>query len=211
MELAPTVISTGWASGVNAYGTVLLLNLLGRAGIGDVPHELEGNTVLIASAVLYAIEFITDKIPYVDTTWDAIHTAIRPAIGSYVGFSYGGLEGGGVDDVLSAAGAGSTALVSHGIKAGIRLGINASPEPVSNILASLTEDGLVAIVVRLAVDHPYIAAGIALTLIAIGVALVIALARRIRRAYRNYRAWREGRRGPPGQAEGDPERRTGPG
>jgi hypothetical protein len=187
MDLAATAFSSGWASGVNAYGTVLLLNLLGRAGIGEVPEELQGNTILIASAVMYAIEFVTDKIPYVDDAWDAIHTAIRPAIGSYVGLEYGALESRDqIDEILAAAGSGTTALASHAVKAGIRLGINTSPEPVSNILVSLAEDGLVAVVVRFAVEHPLIAAGIAGALLALGIGLVVFLATRIRRALRRW-------------------------
>jgi Domain of unknown function (DUF4126) len=152
-----------------------------------VPAELQGNAILVAAAVMYAIEFVTDKIPYVDDAWDAIHTAIRPALGSYVGLEYGALEGSDqVDEILSAAGAGTTALASHAIKAGIRLGINTSPEPVSNILVSLTEDGLVALVVRFAVENPLLAAGIAGVLLAIGIAIVIALATWIRRGLRRW-------------------------
>lgn len=63
MDLVPTVISTGYATGINAYGTVVLLNLLGRAGFGEVPEPLMGDTVLIGAGVMYAIEFVTDKVP----------------------------------------------------------------------------------------------------------------------------------------------------
>jgi hypothetical protein len=80
MEALPLVISGGWAAGVNAYATVLLLGIFGRLGLGEVPDGLERPEVMIAAGTLYAVEFVTDKIPYVDHVWDSIHTAIRPTI-----------------------------------------------------------------------------------------------------------------------------------
>ena len=199
MELVPTVISTGWASGVNAWGTVLMLGLLGRAGVGEVPDELQREPILIGAGVMYAIEFITDKIPYVDNTWDFISTLIRPAIGGAIGVEFADLDqAGAVEEALAGGGSGATALTSHGIKTALRLGINASPEPFSNILVSLAEDGAVAGMVALALEHPVEAAIIALLLMAAGIALVIFLWRRIRRAFRD---WRERRRGPPGTGD----------
>ena len=188
MELVPTVISAGWASGVNAYGTVALLGLLGRAGVGEVPEPLTGTPVIAIALVLYAIEFVVDKVPYLDNTWDIVSTPVRPAIASAVGSLFaGGADVHGVDQVLAAGGAGSTALASHGIKAALRLGINASPEPASNIVVSLTEDGLVALVVALTLEHPVTALAIVILLLALGVGLVILIWSRIRRA---WRAWR---------------------
>ena len=185
MELAPSVISAGWASGVNAYLTVLVLSLAGRAGWGGVPDELQTDRVLIAALVLTAIEFVTDKVPYLDSAWDAVHTAVRPAIGSLLGLALAGeADANGFDEALAAGGSGALALVSHGVKAGLRLGINASPEPFSNILTSLIEDGLVTGVMLLAIDHPVPAAAIALVLLVSGVALVVLLMQRIRRAVR---------------------------
>ena len=183
MELAPTVISAGWASGVNAYLTVLVLSLAGRAGWGTVPDELQTDRVLIAALVLTAIEFVTDKVPYLDSVWDGVHTAVRPAIGSLLGVALAGeADTDGSGEVLAAAGSGALALASHGVKAGLRLGINASPEPFSNILASLVEDGLVTGVMLLAIDHPVPAAVIALVLLLSGLVLVVFLIKRIRRA-----------------------------
>jgi hypothetical protein len=202
VELVPTLISTGWASGVNAWGTVLMLGLLGRAGIGEVPEELQREPVLIGAGAMYAIEFITDKVPYLDNTWDFISTFIRPVIGSALGVEFAGMEQvGTVEEALAGGGTGATALTSHAIKTALRLGINASPEPFSNILVSLAEDGAVAGVVALALENPVPAAIIALLLMAIGVALVIIIWKRIRRAYRSWkqrrRAWREGEGPPP--------------
>src|SRR5918992_4107063 len=92
MELVPTAISAGYAAGLNAYGTVLLLGLLGRAGFGEVPDELTTTPILIAAGVMYAVEFVTDKVPLLDSFWDLFHWAIRPAIGSLIGIEFADLD-----------------------------------------------------------------------------------------------------------------------
>jgi hypothetical protein len=195
MELLPTLLSTGWASGVNAYATVALLGILGRLGFGDVPEPLTENPVIAAASVMYAIEFVTDKIPYVDNTWDLLHTAIRPAIGSALGIEFADLDA--ASAVAGGAGTGGLALVSHGVKSGLRLAVNTSPEPLSNIVVSTLEDLAVAGVVVLALEHPVPAAVIAMTLLVAGVVLVILLFRVIRSAYRRWRDRRDSRsRGP---------------
>jgi hypothetical protein len=200
VELLPTVISAGYAAGLNAYGTIVLLNLLGRVGFGEVPEALTGDTILIAAGVMYAIEFITDKVPYLDSAWDVLHTAIRPAIGSLIGVEFAQLDQAvGAEQALAGVGGGGTALASHGLKAGLRLGINASPEPVSNIFMSIVEDGIVAVVIALTLKEPLIALAIVLVLLAIGVAGVILLRKAIRRALEKRR---QGKGGPP---ESEPE------
>ena len=189
-ELLPLVFTSGWASGVNAYATVLLLGLLGRfADFDAVPAGLERTDVLIAAAALYAIEFVADKIPYVDSTWDTVHTVIRPTIGTVIGLLVAG-DAASLDQAVLAATGGITALVSHLVKAGLRLAVNTSPEPVSNIGVSLVEDFSVAGVVALALSAPWVAAGIAAALLVTGVALVVLLAKRIRQARARWRARR---------------------
>jgi hypothetical protein len=184
MDLVATLVSSGWASGVNAYLTVALMSLLGRAGVGDVPEELQSNGVLAAALVLYAIEFVMDKVPLLDSAWDALHTLVRPAIASAVGVALGGESGAvGAEEVFAGGGAGAMAFASHAVKAGIRLGVNTSPEPASNIFVSLLEDGLVAGVVILALEHPVPAAVVAVLLLVTGGALVVFLFKRIRRGY----------------------------
>jgi hypothetical protein len=196
VELVPTTISAGYAAGLNAYGTVLMLGLLGRAGFGEVPEELTTTPILIAAGVMYVIEFGTDKVPLLDSTWDLLHTAIRPAIGSLIGVEFADLDKVTGPETVAVGGAGgATALVSHGLKAGLRLGINASPEPFSNIAVSLTEDGIVAGVIALVLKEPLIALAVVLVLLATGISLVIYLRKRIRRALARRR---ERRRGPPG-------------
>lgn len=191
MELIPTIFSTGWASGVNAYATVLLLGLLGRAGVGDVPDELTKDPVVIGAAVMYAIEFVADKVPYLDSTWDLAHTVIRPAIGSAIGVEFADLDT--ANAVLAGAGGGTTALASHSVKAGLRLAINTSPEPITNIIASLGEDVAAAGVTILALEYPKLAATVAAILLIAGSILVFALFKLIRLAYRR---WREHRHPP---------------
>src|SRR3712207_5937239 len=200
MELVSTLVSAGWASGVNAYLTVALMALLGRAGVGDVPEELQQDGVLYAALVLYAIEFVADKVPLLDSAWDAVHTIVRPAIASALGVELGGDMGAvGAEEVFAGGGAGAMAFASHAVKAGIRLAVNTSPEPASNVFVSLLEDGMVAGVTVLAIEHPVPAAIVAVVLLAIGVALAWFLAKRIRRAARYLRKRWAGRgTGPPG-------------
>lgn len=188
MELIPTVISAGWAAGVNAYGTIAMLGLLGRAGVGEVPDPLTGTPVIATALALFALEFFVDKVPFLDSTWDVIQTPIRPVVGGAIGALFAGdANVASIDEALSAAGAGATALASHGVKAGLRLGVNTSPEPASNISISLLEDGLVAAVTALALDHPFIALALVIALLAGGLALVYLAWTRIRRAWRSLR------------------------
>ena len=183
MDLAATLFSTGWASGVNAYATVALLSIAGRAGVGEVPAGIESDPVLIGSVAMFAVEFVTDKIPWLDSVWDSIHTFIRPAIAVVLGFQFGGESGvSGIEEALGAGGSGATALASHAVKAGVRLGINTSPEPATNIFASLTEDGLVAVVVLFSINNPELAAAIAAVLLIAGITLIVFLWKRVRAA-----------------------------
>ena len=178
-EAIPIVISAGWSAGVNAYMTVLLLGIFGRLGLGDVPAGLEDPWVMAAAGGLYAVEFVTDKIPYVDHVWDTVHTAIRPTIAAALGVLLNG-DASGLEDALAAVGSSVTALASHGVKAGLRLPINLSPDPVTTATASVTEDLLVGAVLTLLVTHPWAALTLALTLLAIGLFLISLLWRRIR-------------------------------
>lgn len=156
-----------------------------------MPQPLTRNPVIAVAAVMFAIEFVVDKIPYVDTTWDVVHTAIRPAVGSVLGVEFA--DANQADAVLGGAEGGTTALASHAVKAGIRLGINTSPEPVTNIVASVFEDLAVAGVVVLALEEPVLAASIAVVLLLTGAIVVVLLAKAIKRA---FRAWRDHRTPP---------------
>ena len=151
--------------------------------------------MLIGAGVLYAVEFITDKVPYLDSVWDVFHTAIRPAIGALIGVEFADLDNvTGAETVAAGGAGGTTALLSHGIKAGLRLGINTSPEPASNIFMSLLEDAMAAGVIALTLKEPLVALAIVLVLLAIGIGLILFLRKRIKRALERRR---ERRRGPP--------------
>jgi hypothetical protein len=187
VDLLPLVFSSGWASGVNAYLVVLLLGIADRIGdVASIPDTLGRTDVLVAAAVLYALEFVADKIPYVDSTWDAISTVIRPTIGTAIALLVSG-DAGSVQQAAYGALGGGTALASHLVKAGGRLAINASPEPLSNILASLGEDAAVVTVVLLAIQHPWLAGSLAAVLLLTGGYVVFHLLRLVRRGWRRWK------------------------
>ncbi|GAB7034065.1 DUF4126 domain-containing protein [Streptomyces sp. NPDC021749] len=194
MSVLPLVFTSGWASGINAYAVVLLLGLLGTAGVtDDVPAALQRPDVLIVAGVLFLIEAIADKVPYVDSVWDAVHTVVRPVAGGVVAALLAGHDG-SLPQLAAGAVGGSTALLSHLVKAGTRIAVNTSPEPASNIVLSLLEDLGVAGIVVVAVFHPVIAASIAALLLLTGMVLVAVLWSRIRRYLRRRRARRAEKR-----------------
>jgi hypothetical protein len=183
----PLIFTSGWASGIDAYAVVLLMGLLGRyAHMGVVPPTLERTDVLIAAGVLFCVQFVVDKIPYLDSASDIVHTVIRPLAGAAIGALLAG-HAHTLPQAAAAAIGGGTALVTHLIKSGVRMGVNTSPEPFSNIIISLIENMTVAGLVVFALLHPVPAALIAGTLLVIGLVAVIFLASRIRRFWRNRR------------------------
>jgi hypothetical protein len=136
---------------------------------------------------------VAGKIPAFDSVWDIVHTAIRPVVGGAIGVVMAHhAHTSAAWAIVAAALGGGTALTSHAVKTGVRLGVNVSPEPVSNIVASLLEDLGVAGIVSFAVFHPLLAAVIAAVLLIAGVVLVAFLASRIRRALRRRRERRRG-------------------
>ncbi|MFD4508900.1 DUF4126 domain-containing protein [Streptomyces sp. NPDC058457] len=194
MSVLPLVFTSGWASGINAYAVVLLLGLFGATGLSDdVPETLQRPEVLIVAGVLFLCEAVADKIPYVDSAWDSVHTVIRPVAGAWVGALLAG-HSGSLSDVAAGLVGGSTALASHTVKAGTRMAINTSPEPFSNIVVSLAEDLGVAGIVTFAMFHPLPAAIIAGVLLATGLIVLVFLISRIRRFWRRRAQRREERR-----------------
>ncbi|WP_431969363.1 DUF4126 domain-containing protein [Nocardia sp. bgisy134] len=193
MSLLPLIFTAGWASGINAYAVVLLLGLFGITGLSDdVPEGLQRTDVLVAAAVLFLVEAVADKIPYLDTFWDTLHTVVRPAAGAVVAALLAGSDD-SLPQLAAAAVGGTAALVSHLVKAGLRMAINTSPEPASNIVTSTLEDLGVAGVITLAIFHPMAAAMIAGTFLLIGLTLIVVLAGRIRRFRRRRRERRRAR------------------
>jgi hypothetical protein len=204
----PLLFTSGLASGINSYAVVLLLGLYGRFGhVAAVPPVLERPAVLIAAALGFGCQFLAGKVPYFDSVWDIVHTAIRPVMGGALGVLMAHHAHGSVATTIAAAAlGGGTALASHGVKTGVRLGINVSPEPVSNILASLGEDLTVAGLMSFAVFHPLAAAIIAAFLLLTGTVVAVLLAGRIRRAWRNRRERRLQRQAQTGHLAGQAPR-----
>jgi hypothetical protein len=161
------IAGSGWASGLNLYLTTLMLGIAGRLGWADIPEVLTRGDVMIVAGVLFMVEFFADKVPFLDSFWDTIHTFIRPlgaaAVGAVVAGQSGSI-GAGVGGVVS----GLLALDAHSAKATTRVAVNTSPEPVSNIAVSLFEDLGVALLVALAVTYP------ALTIVVVAVLVVAA-------------------------------------
>jgi len=179
--------SSGWASGINAYLVVLVLGIAERVGETEtLPNALGRTDVLAAAGLLFAIEFVADKIPIVDSGWDAISTAIRPTVGAVLGVLLAG-DADGLEQALTGVVGGGTALASHTVKAGARLAINASPEPFTNIAASLTEDATVLAVAWFAIEHPETAAAIAGVLLVLGLVGLYFAAKLIRRGFDRLR------------------------
>lgn len=151
-------MGAAWASGVNLYAAILTLGVLGITGNMALPPELQvvqHPMVLTAAGLMFAVEFFADKIPGLDTGWDAIHTFIRIPAGALL--AAGAISEVNADLTVAAALVGGTiAASSHVAKSGSRVLINASPEPFSNWLASLTEDIAVMGGIWLALSHPYL-------------------------------------------------------
>lgn len=194
--------ASGWASGINAYATVLVLGLLGRfANTGGVPEGFQRTDVLIVMGVLALLEFVADKIPVLDSLWDVPSTVIRPIAGGVIGALIAGAHGDLLTITLAAVG-GATALISHLAKAGIRLAVNTSPEPVSNVAASVAGDVGVVGVSVLAVLFPVAAAIVAAILLVVMCVVAWHLAKQI------GRGWRWLRRKWSGKGPGSPETLT---
>ena len=186
MDSLALTFTSGWASGVNSYLVVLVLGIAERLGVDGLPAVLGRWEVLAAAGFLYAMEFIADKVPYIDSTWDAVSTAIRPTVGAVIGVLLAG-DASSLEAAVGGVLGGTTALASHTVKSGSRLAINTSPEPFTNVAASLGEDVTVLSVALLAIHHPYVAASIAAVLLVVGLVLVYLLMKYVRRGWRRWK------------------------
>lgn len=184
-------MGASWVSGINLYAAVATLGLLGRFAHLQLPGELEVLTswwVIGIAAVLYVIEFVADKVPYVDSTWDVIHTFIRVPAGAVLAASAFGDFDRSIQVIALLLG-GGLALSSHGTKAATRAMLNASPEPVSNWVASIAEDIVAVLSVVASVFVPV------LIFIIVGAGLVISflvfsrILRFFRQVARSIRGW----------------------
>ena len=165
-NIAALIIASSFAAGLNVYATVLTLGLLSRAHAVDLPPGLEvlGHWWVIGvSGAMFALEFVADKIPAFDMIWNALHTFIRPPVAALLAWQASAQLSPETKLVAALAGAG-IALVSHGSKTAVRAAVTPSPEPVSNIALSTSEDVLAVGVTWLTTKHPWVAAAIAATL-----------------------------------------------
>lgn len=177
---------SGWASGINLYLVTLLLGFARHFGWGDVPGVFGRTDVMILAGILFALEFVADKIPFLDNMWDAVHTVVRPLGAAAIGAVLVGdaiSVGAAIGAVVSAG----LAFNAHAAKASTRLAVNTSPEPVSNMSLSLFEDVSVAGLMVLALAYPAIAVVVVIALVVAATALTLWLFRVLRRASRTVR------------------------
>ncbi|MBL1320094.1 MAG: DUF4126 domain-containing protein [Methylophaga sp.] len=184
-------MGAAWASGINLYATIFMLGYMGATGNMDLPPELNilsNPMVMTAAGVMYCIEFFADKIPGLDSAWDAIHTFIRIPAGAMLAAS-------AIGDVTPAVAltsallGGTLAAGSHATKAGTRLLINTSPEPVTNWTASISEDLLVIGGLWTALHHPVLFIVGLIIFIALMIWLLPRLWRLIKRLLQRIGSW----------------------
>jgi Domain of unknown function (DUF4126) len=184
IETLGLALGAGFSSGLNLYATIATLGLLQRFDVIHLPAPLQVLAhpwVLGIAIALYAIEFLADKIPYVDTVWDAIHTLIRPPAAALL--AYGASLGAPPEWRWAAALlAGGVALTSHGTKASTRAAANTSPEPFSNWALSFGEDVLAVWLTWMATVHPAATIVVASLLTALAIFTLYHLFRFLRRS-----------------------------
>ncbi len=194
LDALSLAMGTAWVSGINLYATVAALGIAGRADMITLPPNLEVLThpaVIAVACIMYVIEFFADKVPYVDSGWDVLHTFIRVPAGAILAARTLGDMNPALEFAALLAG-GTVALAAHGTKATLRLAINASPEPFSNWFASVSEDLTVFGGIWMMFHHPV------LMLILVGgfMALVVWLVPKIfGLAKRGFQALRDRLRG----------------
>ena len=183
------LLGLGFVSGIRLYSTVLAIGLGIRFDFLDLPSGLAhldvlaSTPVIAVAATVYTVEFVADKIPLVDSMWDAVHTFIRPVGAAIVGAT----AIGPVNPAITLAVAllcGFVALSGHGAKATTRVAVNHSPEPFTNAGISVAEDGLVLGGVWLAIEHPLISLGVVAVLVVLSVWLIWTFYSMVRRFLR---------------------------
>jgi hypothetical protein len=179
------IIPFAFASGVNLYATVAVAGLCSHYGLLTLPDQfraLDHPIVIGAALTMFVVEFVADKVPWVDTVWDAMHTVIRPVGGALVAVSALG-DASPTAQALAALLGGSVAMTTHLTKAGTRAVVNASPEPFTNWALSFSEDLFVVALTWLATQHPVIATAVAIVLLAIIAAAASFIVRALRRRF----------------------------
>jgi hypothetical protein len=196
MDISSTLalaVGSSWLSGINLYATVATLGLLGRFAGAALPGGLEALTnwwIIGVAALMYCVEFVADKIPAVDTAWDAVHTFIRvPAGAVLAAASFTAFDP--VIQTLALLAGGGLALTAHGTKATARAAVNTSPEPFSNAGLSVAEDALTIGGVSLAVYYPFALFALVLLGLCVSFIVVPKIIRYLRRVIGFVGNWRE--------------------
>ena len=183
-EIVALLIAVSFAAGLNVYATVATLGLLSRAGLLELPGQLglvDEWWVIGIAGVLWAVEFVADKIPMFDVLWNLGQSVIRVPVSAVL--AYAGAAPLGPEWQLAASAAGAViAALAAGGKTAAHASVAPSPEPLSNIALSLAEDAFTIFIVWFATEHPFIAAGIALAALAATVLLIRTVIRVVRRA-----------------------------
>jgi hypothetical protein len=180
MELLATLGRTlgfSLAAGVNLYATVAILGLASRYGWVELPEQFtifDNPWIIGAAGVLYVVEFVADKIPWVDSLWDSVHTLIRPVGGALIAVASIGDVSPGVQAMIALLG-GTVAAGSHVTKASSRVVANTSPEPFSNWFLSLAEDAFVIGLSLITLKFPLLALGMSVVILL----MIVVIARKI--------------------------------
>ena len=189
IEALSLAMGTAWTSGINLYATVAALGIAGRSEMIQLPPELQVLThpaVIAIACIMYVIEFFADKVPFVDSGWDILHTFIRVPAGALLAAKSLGDMTTALELMAILAG-GTVALAAHSTKATMRLAINASPEPFTNWGASFTEDLAVLGSIWMIFHHPVVMLFLVLSFLAVVVWLLPKLFRLARRGFHALR------------------------
>jgi len=191
VSIIAVALGAAWASGINLYAAILMLGLMGTTGSIDLPPELEileNPGVLVAAGLMYIVEFFTDKIPGVDTVWDAIHSFIRiPAGAMMAGAAFAQITP--EAELIGIILGGTLSAGTHFAKAGSRVLINTSPEPVTNWTASVGEDVAVIVGLWTALYYPILFLGLLAAFVALVIWLMPKLWRGIQAVFNRIRSW----------------------
>lgn len=174
LETIGRTLGFSLAAGVNLYATVAILGLAARYGWVTLPEQFQvfnNDWVIALAGTLYVIEFVADKIPWVDSLWDSVHTLIRPVGGALIAVASMGDLSPGMQGVVALLG-GTVAAGAHVTKAGTRVAANASPEPFSNWILSFLGDGFVIGLAFITLQYPLIALAVSVTILVLIVLIV---------------------------------------
>jgi hypothetical protein len=187
-QLAALAAALGWASGLRLYAAVFITGAVGYLGWVSLPgglQILQHPLVLGASFLMFAVEFVADKIPGVDTVWDALHTFIRIPAGAALAAGALGADSATVGFIAALMG-GTLAATSHAAKATTRAAANTSPEPFSNIALSLLGDAAVPVMLWLAWEHPFVFWPLLALALVLAVVLIVVLFKFLRGLLRRF-------------------------